>query len=473
MKFIGRKGELAVLEKEFSRDAGFVIIYGRRRIGKTTLIKKFIENKPAFYFLATEEAEMLSMKRFAGVLSRVMNRPSLKNVTFNDWTDIFGTIAEYEPSEKKIVVIDEYPYLVRTNPTFPSILQTAWDEILKDRNVMLILCGSQISMMKKHALEESSPIYGRRTAQIKLSPLGFGEVYGALGMSFEDTAELYSVIGGVPKYLELFDTKAPLTDNLRSLAFSSNGFLYDEPQFLLKDEVQSTINYFSILRAIAGGNHKLGDIASSFGADSTAITPYITTLMGLGFIEKQVPITEKYPEKSRKGLYFIADPFIKYWFRYVYPFKGELELGNINLAMEEMKKDFVSKHVAFAYEDICKEIFADLCAEGKISLTPSRISSYWQNDVDTDVQIDVMAYDKTHKILFAGECKYHNKPVGADVYFDLCKKVEGNAELKKAFPDYAVIYGLFSKSGFSDRLLEVAKDVPELVLINKDAVIGR
>ena len=171
MDFIGRTSELATLNAELERGSGFVVIYGRRRVGKTTLIKEFIKDKRAFYFLATTESEVQSMKRFTGVLSRTTKNPMLSKVTFTDWLDLFQVVADDHPDEKKVLVIDEFPYLVKTNPDFPSILQNAWDEVLKDHNVMLVLCGSLISMMKKHALAYDSPLYGRRTAQIRLMPL--------------------------------------------------------------------------------------------------------------------------------------------------------------------------------------------------------------------------------------------------------------------------------------------------------------
>ena len=162
MKFIGRQRELESLEREYQKDSSFVVIYGRRRVGKTTLIKEFIKSKLAFYFLATEEVESQSIKRLSGVVSRVTRNPLLQRAAFSDWLDLFHIIAEFRPEEKKVLVIDEFPYLVKSNPAFPSILQNAWDEVLKDSNVMLILCGSLIGMMQKHALSYDSPLYGRR-----------------------------------------------------------------------------------------------------------------------------------------------------------------------------------------------------------------------------------------------------------------------------------------------------------------------
>ena len=471
MNFLGREKEILVLEKEYARDGGFVVIYGRRRIGKTTLIKQFIKSKTAFYFLATKEVESQSMKRFAGVIARTTGNSVLQKAAFSDWLDLFQAVADYKPNEKKVLVIDEFPYLVKVNDSFPSILQNAWDEILKDSNVMLILCGSLISMMKKHALSYESPLYGRRTAQMRIAPLPFTTVYENQKLSFEEAAEQYSITGGVPKYMEFFSDVQPLYEQIKENVLSKNGFLYEEPNFLLTDEVQVLTNYFSIIKVIADGNHKLGTIAGILGLETSALTPYLKTLSELGFTEKQVPVTEKNAEKTRKGLYFISDNFLRFWFRYVYPYKGELELDNMQISLDELDKDFKEKFVAFAYEDICKEIFARLCSDKAIDFTPSKIGSYWLNDKSGNTQIDVMAVDTVNKRLFAGECKYHNQPIDADVYFELVKKVDNSSEIKSAFKDYTVIYGVFSKSGFTSRMTDISNSNPNLFLINETSIV--
>ena len=471
MKFLGREKEILDLEKEYARDGGFVVIYGRRRIGKTTLIKQFIKSKTAFYFLATKEVESQSMKRFAGVIARTTGNSVLQKAAFSDWLDLFQAVADYKPNEKKVLVIDEFPYLVKVNDSFPSILQNAWDEILKDSNVMLILCGSLISMMKKHALSYESPLYGRRTAQMRIAPLPFTTVYENQKLSFEEAAEQYSITGGVPKYMEFFSDGQPLYEQIKENVLSKNGFLYEEPNFLLTDEVQVPTNYFSIIKVIADGNHKLGTIAGILGLETSALTPYLKTLSELGFIEKQVPVTERNAEKTRKGLYFISDNFLRFWFRYVYPYKGELELDNMQISLDELDKDFKEKFVAFAYEDICKEIFARLCSDKAIDFTPSKIGSYWLNDKSGNTQIDVMAVDTVNKRLFAGECKYHNQPIDADVYFELVKKVDNSSEIKSAFKGYTVIYGVFSKSGFTSRMTDISNSNPNLFLINETSIV--
>ena len=207
MEFIGRESELQALHDEYQKDSSFVVVYGRRRVGKTTLIKEFIKDKEAFYFLATQETESQSMKRLAGVIARKTKNKLLEKVVFTDWMDLFQMMVEDRPTEKTVIVIDEFPYLVKTNGAFPSILQDIWDEYLKDRKVMLILCGSLIGMMKKYALAYSSPLYGRCTAQIRLMPLSFMEVYRAQDSPFTEALERYAVTGGVPKYLEFFADK--------------------------------------------------------------------------------------------------------------------------------------------------------------------------------------------------------------------------------------------------------------------------
>ena len=471
MKFIGRKREMEKLESEYSRDSSFVVIYGRRRVGKTTLIKEFLKNKTAFYFLATEEIESQSMKRLAGVVARTTKNRLLQNATFTDWLDLFQVIADYEPEKKKVFVIDEFPYLVKTNSAFPSILQNAWDEVLKDKKVMLILSGSLIGMMQKHALSYDSPLYGRRTSQMRLAPLLFTDIYVVRSLSFTESVEQYAVTGGVPKYLEFFEDGRELTEQIKDAVLSKNGFLYEEPFFLLKSESMTAVNYFSIIKAIADGNHKIGKIAGALGIESSKLTPYLSTLSDLGFVEKRTPVTEKNPEKSRKGLYFIADNFIRFWFRYVYPYKGELELDNMQIVLEEMKKDFETKFVAFAYEDICKDIFANLCKRGVVDFVPSRIGAYWLNHYTGDTEIDVMAVDNQNKRIFAGECKYHRNPVDASVYYALKEKVLDAGEIRKSYPVYDVIYGVFSKSGFTQRMLDAARETSNLVLVNEDNVI--
>lgn len=215
MKFIGRKDELATLEREYKRDGGFVVVYGRRRVGKTTLIKQFIKNKRALYFLTSQESGRQNMNNLTSRIAEFTGQAYLGKAHLESWEQVFKAFAAYEPEQKKILVIDEFQYLVKSDPSFPSVFQYVWDEILKDSNVMVILCGSHISMIVSAVLNHSSPLYGRRTAQIRLRPLKFSEFSEAFdNRSFEERVKIFSITGGVPKYIDFFDNGETLEKNI-------------------------------------------------------------------------------------------------------------------------------------------------------------------------------------------------------------------------------------------------------------------
>ncbi|MCQ2914018.1 MAG: ATP-binding protein [Alphaproteobacteria bacterium] len=465
MEFIGRTKELSDLEQEYNSKHSFVVLYGRRRIGKTALIQEFIKDKPALYFLATEESEPQSMKRFASNLSQFAQQEFIAKANFNDWIDLFKVFVDVPSNKTKVLVIDEFQYIVNTNPAFTSIFQKVWDEILSKQNVMVIICGSYINMMTKQVLSENSPLYGRRTSQIRLAPLTFSEIRNHFSYkSFSDVVELYSVIGGVPKYLEFFDNDSELMYNISRVILNKNGFLYEEPAFLLNKEIKEPVNYYSVMKAIAQNNHKLSEISSTMSTEGNKLSPYLETLMGLFLLEKRVPVTEKKPEKSRKGLYYIKDIFIRFWFMFVFPYKGELELDNISFVKDKLSTNFIDNHVAFVYEEVCKNIFTELCRNKQINFTPSRIGSYW----DKNVEIDLVAVDESNKCIFAAECKYYNdtKPVDVNVYAKLVEKCKVND-----FRGYDITYGIFSKSGFTEHLLDIAKKNSNIILINEDKIL--
>ncbi|HHV11018.1 MAG TPA: ATP-binding protein [Clostridiales bacterium] len=464
MEFIGRKEELGVLEREYGRAGGFVVVYGRRRVGKTTLIKQFIRSKNALYFLAGEEPDRQNLNKFTAKVAEFTGQAYLSEARFDSWQRIFSVLVDNNPGSKKVLVIDEFQYLVQSNAAFPSIFQEVWDEILKDRNVMVILCGSHISMMESVALNHSSPLYGRRTAQIRLHPLKFVEFSGAFaGKSFEERAKIYSVTGGVPKYVEFFDNDLSLEENIIINILNKSGFLYEEPAFLLEKEVREPVNYFSIMKAISMGNHKISEIATVLEQKASSLSPYLAILSSLFLIEKRMPVTEKAPEKSRRGLYYICDNFIEFWFRFVFPYKGELELDNYGYVLEKLNSNLVDNHVSFVYEQICREVFVLLCREGQIDFNISKIGAFW----NSSIQIDIVAIDHQHQRLFAGECKFYEKPVVMRVYSDLLEKCRNIPE----FEGYSIIYGLFSKSGFDDRLVEISRENEALILINEEAVM--
>ncbi|MBP0954457.1 MAG: ATP-binding protein [Oscillospiraceae bacterium] len=463
MDFLGREKELAVLEREYGRSSSFVVVYGRRRVGKTTLIKEFIKGKNALYFLAGEEDDRQNLNRFTEKAALFAEQPYIAGSRLDSWDNAFRIFA-HSSEEKKILVIDEFQYLAQMNPAFPSIFQRVWDEILEGSNTMVILCGSLINMMTSQVLSHSSPLYGRRTAQIRLQPLSFDEFRGAFpDRPFEELTKLYSITGGVPKYIDFFTGSGSLWENIRDNILAKSGFLYEEPVFLLEREVREPVNYFSLMRAISLGNHRISKIAGVLEQKTSFVSPYLSTLTDLSLVEKRLPVTEGSPEKSRKGLYFISDHFIDFWFKFVYPYRSELEMDNVDYVMDKIRSALVENHVSFIFEEISRATLISLCKSKRIDLVPSRVGSYW----DSNTEIDVAAVDNENNRVFAGECKFYERPVPADVFFELQKKTRN----VKEFQGRELIYGIFSVSGFEPRLVELAQSSPALHLINNGELI--
>lgn len=457
-KFINRSSELDFLNNEYKREgSSFVVIYGRRRVGKTSLIKKFIEDKKAIYFLATEEIEGENINAFKNSVANYLDDDFILELSIDKWDNVFDLILKRaEPKEKTIIVIDEFQYLGITNPSFPSILQRIWDEKLKDKNIMIILCGSLIGMMEKQTLNYSSHLYGRRTGQIKLKQIAF-KYYNEFYDDNINLVEYYSVTGGVPKYIEMFKKEKDIFEAIRNNVLNKDSFLYEEPVFLLKKEVQDVGTYFSIIKSIALGNHKIGNIATNLGVPQTKLTKYLSTLIDLDILKREVPVTEENPEKSKKGLYFINDNFIEFWFKFIYPYRSFIELDNIDFVLDKIKKSFYMNHVSFVYEDICRQSIWDMIISGEIPCLLNKVGRWWNSKEEIDI---VGINTDTNDILF-GECKYLSTPVDIDVFYKLKEKTKSVEWKKENRNEYFI---LFSKSGYTDRMIQLAKEMNNLIL---------
>lgn len=466
--FSGRTAELAALEGEWSRGNAFVVLYGRRRVGKTTLIKQFVKDKPALYFLASKESDALNLRHFAQEAATFTGNELLASASFDDWRPVFRAISDARGGEPYVLVIDEFPYLVAANKAMPSVLQYVWDEILSGTGATLILCGSSVSMMRDEVLSHQSPLYGRRTSQIRLRPLSFDEVASTFpDASFESVMDAYTVTGGVPKYLELFNPQTGFDEALRSSVLSTTGYLYEEPEFLLSEETRGTSTTLSILRAVALGNRKVSEMANFLQRKSTDLSAYLSSLVSLGFLERHVPFCEKYPDRSKNGLYFVSDAFMLFWLTYVQPFKGELEMDNMVPSLEAVGRTFQGSLVAREFKRVSAQALARLCAEGKLDFSPRRIGGYW--DRAGSVELDVCADDSRGNRLFLGECKYRSeKPVGMADLAALQKKAPSVPGAR----DHEVLLGLFSHTGFTPELLEHARGEKNLVLVNKNEIVG-
>lgn len=446
-RFVDREQEMATLQSEYERDgSALVVLYGRRRVGKTTLISEFIKNKKALFFLASEESESQNRLAFQEKAADFLNSNLLKNVEVKSWDVLFRAIMDSHFDSKPVIVLDEFQYLGKSNPAFPSVFQRIWEEILKDRQVMVILCGSLISMMQSQTLAYDSPLYGRRTAQIRLKQIPFAYYHQFFpDKSRKELIEMYAVTGGVPKYIELFSQSKDIYSAIEKCVLNRSGYLYDEPYFLLQQEVSEVGSYFSIIKAIAAGNTKLSSIAGVLEVKSTSLTKYLKTLIDLDILEREVPVTEDSPEKSKKGLYKIKDNYLRFWFAFVYPNMSFIESGHGRIVMDKIRKSLVRNHIAFVYEDICRERMWEINAEGVWPFYFSKLGRYW----DSKEEIDVAAIDPDGKNLILGECKYWQEPVGVSVLRELeakAKTVSWEKEKRKTW------FVLFSVNGFTEDL---------------------
>ena len=458
-QFVDRELEMETLQNEYERDgSALVVLYGRRRVGKTTLISEFIKDKKALFFLASEESEGQNRNAFKEKVADFIDSDLLRSAEIKSWDVLFKSIMDTPFDSKPVIVLDEFQYLGKANPAFPSIFQRIWEEILKDRSVMVILCGSLISMMESQTLAYGSPLYGRRTAQIRLKQIPFGYYHEFFpNKSRRELIEMYAVTGGVPKYIELFSESKDIYSAIQKCVLNRSGYLYDEPHFLLQQEVSEVGSYFSIIKAIAAGNSKLSAISSILEIKSTSLTKYLKTLIDLDILEREVPITEENPEKSKKGLYKIKDNYLRFWFAFVYPNMSFIESGHSRIVMNKIKNSLVKNHIAFVYEDVCKERMWDLNGEGAWPFNFTKIGRYW----DSKDEIDIVALDPEGKNLILGECKYWTEPVGVSVLRDLEAKTDSVAWERDS---RKVWYVLFSASGFTDELIKEAESRTDLEL---------
>ena len=450
MNFINREKELETLNKEYKKDNSFVVLYGRRRVGKTTLIKEFIKDKKAFYFLADKQNENLQIERFKNQISEYFKDEFLKKIEIKDWDTVFDYLLTKISNEKIILVIDEFQYLCMTNKDFSSIFQRIYDGKLKDKNIMIILCGSLISMMYSETLAYESPLYGRRTAQIKLQAIKF-KYYNEFfkNKSIQELIELYSITGGVPKYILSLDRNKSALYNIENNIFDKNNYLYSEPKFLLQEEVNDLSRYFSILNAISIGHTKMSAISSYLQINAGGLSPYISKLIDLDILEKESPISENI-ENTKKVLYKIKDNYLKFWFSYVYPYQSYLEIENLTYIKNKIENEF-DLYVSKIYEDLARE---SVWENMKFPLV--KVGRWW----DKDTEIDIVALGEDNKIVF-GECKYSKKQVGLNILNELKEKSKKVIWKNDKREEYNII---FSKSGFSQDLIELAKKETNIIL---------
>lgn len=460
-KFINRSGELELLEKQFaSPGASLVVLYGRRRLGKTTLLRQFAYGKPHCYFLADRAAEPDSRRALAMAMATALNEPTLANAEYATWGDLFAAFERFRQHDQNFVLIlDEYQYLCQVQPAFSSFVQKFWDEHWSHSNIFLIVCGSVTSMMYKETLSHSAPLYGRSTAQMLLRPISYrhlGEFL--LRKSPIQLIEFHALTGGAPRYLELATGYASFKKALFELVLKPDGILHNEAKQLLQEEIQTPNICWSVLHAIGQGANRISEIAGRVGEPANKLTRYLDLLKDLQLVRRETPVLDKNPSKSKKGIYRVSDPFCRLWFGAVYPYASFFEFGDIAVAYDKIKP-IIGKLIAETFEEICRQW---IC-ERALLYNAVQIGRQWSKSYE----IDVAAVDVEGNLTVIGECKWSEKQLGPAVLERLEDKTRLNA-LPLAMNCKRVV---FSKNGFTKSFLDQAGRRDDLELVTPKQLV--
>ena len=454
--FIGRERELKALNDLYiSNKFEFAVIYGRRRIGKTELIRQFIGNKKAIYFMGIESNAKLNLENFSKSILE-FNTGISSDTSFASFQSALEYVFRLAEKERIILAMDEYPYVARSSKSLASTLQMLIDKYKDNSKLMLILCGSSMSYMEDHVLAYKAPLYGRRTAQIKLLPFDFEETCRYLsGMTGEDKALMYGAVGGTPQYLLQINDKLGVEDNIKNTYLNPISFLYEEPTNLLKQEVREPAIYTAIITAIATGASRMADISTKVGEDTSVCTTYIKNLISLGIVQKETP----YGEKSlRKTIYSIADNMFRFWYRFVLENNSIIARGAADLAYKRIEPYFTD-YMGKVFEDISAQYLWKLLLEGKSPIEFTSLGRWWGNDPRTrrQTEIDIMGEQDKNSALFA-ECKWTNEKVDLGVLETLVQR-------SKLFAYQKVHLFLFSKSGFTKGCMDKAAELGNVSLV--------
>ena len=439
MEFVDRKKEFERLQKSLRREKPqFIVVYGRRRIGKSTLIKKMMDfSRGDIYFLADKTSEPSQRQLFSTTIDMTIEGFSAAN--YPTWESLLLSLNR-SVDHRITVCLDEFPYLVKSCPALPSILQKLLDD--KKLKFDLIICGSSQQMMQGFVLDSKESLYGRADEIIKMKPIAPAFVSEALRCDAAQAVREYAVWGGVPRYWELRENYDSLYDAIEHLLLTSEGTLYDEPSKLLYDEMRDTVQASSILSFIGNGANKLSEIAARAEKQATDITPHLSRLRELGFINKEIPFGES-EKKSKKGLYHISDPLLRFHYRYVIPYRSLIELGN-SQAVLTVFKNAENDYVSRAWEELCRNHISAYGMDGIIYQMASRWWGSYYNEEKQQclpVELDVVAESFDGKHLFIGECKWQE-------HIDAMEELSRLQTIAKGLPftkDHEIHLGLFLK----------------------------
>ncbi len=421
MRFVGRERELAQLERLY-RQGSFqmVVLYGRRRVGKTTLASAFAQEKPSLFFTAKIQSDALNLRDFSRKIYEWAGLPAGTG-SFSSWEEALSFVARQAGDTRLVFVFDEFPYAAMKNKGLISAFQVVIDHLLSKTNVFLILTGSNQGFMEEKVIGEASgsadgvgaknPLFGRRTAQIHLAPFDYADAARMLPQtSLEDLVRYYACVGGTPHYLARIDGTLTFEENIANLFFSKEGLLYEEPLMLLRQELREPALYSSILDAVACGANRPQAIADRVGEDRTAVGKYLGTLSQLHLVKKTVPFGDN-PKTSRKGLYALREPSFAFWYRFVAPYVDAIELdAGEPVARELLGGEELNAYIGRWFEEICLQWVAACAREGSLPFVPLRYGRWWGANPETRQQedIDIVADSHSSSSLLVGECKWRN-----------------------------------------------------------------
>lgn len=463
--FFGRTGELETLQDSYENPtAEMAIIYGRRRIGKTALIRKFCEGKPVFFYTARAWKDDFQLEEFSQAIGTLNNNPQQR---FLDWPAALRALANHPCASRQVIVIDEFQYIAKERPSILSELQVLWDEELSRKNIFLILCGSAVSFIAKEVLGEKNPLYGRARTIMKVRPLPFQTT--ALFVpdcSADDAFRGYAVLGGIPYFWQGMNPQRSLTENLASNILKENGFLNDEAQSVLRQEFRDPSTYNAILQAIAFGATTRHEIAQKSLAESRNLSKYLTVLEDMDLIEREFSVFSGPGDLSNasRGLYRIADNYLKFWFRFLA--KNTAPIMTRAEALSEWHSSvepFFSEFASEAFEEVCRQYLIRLRYAGKLSFRPTVLGRWWEKSTE----IDIVAADHERHHCLVGECKYRNEKVSLKVF----RSLQAKCARLPLHDDTVIDYWLFSRSGFEDSVKELAERDPYLHLVNMDELL--
>lgn len=454
--FIGREREVAALDRLYeSNKFEFAVIYGRRRVGKTALINHFIDNKEAIYFMGVESNEKQNLENFSKSIIEYSSGIEAET-SFLSFQAALEYVFKLAEKKRFILAIDEYPYVARSSKSLASTLQLLIDKYKDTSQLMLILCGSLMSYMEDEVLAYKSPLYGRRTAQMKIFPFSFDEACRYLkNYSDEDKALAYGIVGGTPQYLLQIDDRLSIEDNIKNTYLNPISFLYEEPTNLLKQEVREPAIYMAIITAIAVGASRMSDISNKVGEDSNICANYLKSLINLGIIKKETPYGEK---SSRKSIYSIEDNMFRFWYRFVPGNNSIIMRGAADIVYRRIEPQ-LSEYMGAVFEEICKQYLWKLLLDGNSPVEFSELGRWWGNDPieKKQTEIDIMGEQDKKTALF-GECKWTNEKVDLGVLETLIKR-------SKLFSYINVHLFLFSKSGFTKGCIDKANELGNVSLV--------